>query len=59
MHADRLDYLLFLLKLHEAAFGTAAGLLPLDLLEMEFADSIDCDKTRIRCVAREYYAILP
>jgi hypothetical protein len=49
----------FYLELHWAAFDSAAGLLPLDLLAMEFADSIDCEKTRIRCVARKDYATLP
>jgi hypothetical protein len=49
----------FYLELHEAAFDSAVGLLPLDLLAMEFTDSIDCEKTRIKCVARKYYATLP
>ena len=49
----------FYLELHWAAFDSAAGLLPLDLLAMEFADSIDCEKTGIRCVARKDYATLP
>ena len=49
----------FYLELRWAAFVSAAGLLPLDLLAMEFADSIDCEKTRIRCVARKDYATLP
>ena len=49
----------FYLELHWAAFDSAARLLPLDLLAMEFADSIDCEKTRIRCVARKDYATLP
>lgn len=34
----------FYLELHWAAFDSAAGLLPLDLLAMEFADCIDCEK---------------
>ena len=46
----------FYLELHWAAFDSAAGLLPLDLLAMEFSDFIDCKKTRIRCVAWKDYA---
>jgi hypothetical protein len=34
----------FYLELHCAAFGSAAGLLPLGLLAMEFADSIDGER---------------
>ena len=34
----------FYLELHWAAFDSAAGLLPLDLLAMEFADSFDFEK---------------
>jgi hypothetical protein len=48
----------FYLELHWAAFDSAAVLLPLDLLAMEFAGSIDCEKTRITRVARKDYATL-
>jgi hypothetical protein len=48
----------FYLELHWAVFDSATGLLPLDLPAMEFADSINCEKTRIRCVARKDYATL-
>ena len=41
------------LELHKAAFDSAAGLLPLDWLAMEFADSIVGEMTGIRCVARK------
>ena len=49
----------FYLELHWAAFDSAASLLPLDLLAIEFADFIDCEQTKNRCVAREDYATVP
>ena len=51
--------LIFYLELHWAAFDNAAGLLPLNLLAMEVAKSIGCEKARIRCVAKNDYATLP
>ena len=38
---------------------SAAGLLPLDLLATEFADSIDCKKDRNQVRDLENYATLP
>ena len=45
-------------SLSPTVFGSATGLLPLDLLVIKFADSIDSEKTGIRCVARKDCACL-